>query len=304
MLACLPMFAKRLALIVVLLGYGVLAILLLGFMAPGTFIGADLAVYQHAGRDLLQHGNPYYSTDLAGYTFQYRYPPLLAMLIPVLGWPPLWYALLAAATGATFLIGVRMAGPAYLLPVIVLGGTWAQVLLNGNVQPVLMFLLVLVPLRRRTGAIGLAVATMLKLHPVLGLVWYASRRDWIAIRWYLGATVILLIIQAPWMGQFLTYYTQQEVASPFGQTGIGLRAIHPLVWLIGTGIAAVAAWRWADTRFGWLLNVGLQLVALPRVLASNLALVLAAPIPSRAAERRARATTAASAPPATAPQAH
>ena len=287
------MFAKRLALVVVLLGYGVLAILLLGFMAPGTFIGADLAVYQHAGNDLLRYGDPYANAANAPYVFQYRYPPLLAMLMPLLGWPPLWYGLMVAATGATFLIGVRIAGPAYLLPVIVLGGTWAQVLLNGNVQPVLMFLLALVPLRRRTGAVGLAVATMLKLHPALGLVWYASRRDWVAIRWFLGATVVLVIIQAPWMSQFLTYYLQQEVASPFGQMGIGLRAIHPVVWVLATVVATAAAWRWADTRFGWLLNVGLQLVALPRVLASNLALVLAAPIHAPVAQRRAHAAGAA-----------
>jgi hypothetical protein len=278
--------ARRLTLGLMLLVYGVLAVLLLGFMAPGTFPQADLNVYRHAGNDLLQHGNPYYSADLAGYTFQYRYPPLLAMLMPLLGWPPLWYALLGASTLATFLIGVRLAGPAYLLPVVVLGGTWAQVLINGNVQPILMFLLALVPLRRRAGAVGLAVATMLKLHPILGLVWYAGRRDWQAIKWYAGAMVVLLTIQAPWMGQFLAYYTQQDVASPFGQSGIGLRAIHPVVWLIGTLLVAAAAYRWADTRVGWLLTVGLQLVALPRVLASNLALILSAPIPTKAAERR------------------
>jgi Glycosyltransferase family 87 len=291
------MFVKRLALVVVLLAYGVLALLLLGFMAPGTFPGADLRVYQQAGNDLIQYGNPYANAANAPYVFQYRYPPLLAMLMPVLGWAPLWFTLLAAATFATFLIGCRIAGPAYLLPVIVLGGTWAQVLLNGNVQPILMLLLALVPLRRRVGAVGLAVATMLKLHPVLGLIWYAARRDWLAIRWYLAATVVLLIIQAPWLGDFVTYYLQEEVASPFGQMGIGLRAIHPLVWLAGTAILAVLAWRFAETRFGWLVNIGLQLVALPRVLASNLALVLAAPIPRRAtAENPAAAEQAAPAP--------
>ncbi|HEX7022466.1 MAG TPA: hypothetical protein VF171_06375, partial [Trueperaceae bacterium] len=97
------MTARRLLLVLMLLVYGVLTVLLLGFMAPGTFVGADLAVYQHAGSDLLKHGDPYYSTDLAGYTFQYRYPPLLAMLMPLLGWAPLWYGILVAATAATLL---------------------------------------------------------------------------------------------------------------------------------------------------------------------------------------------------------
>ncbi|HEX6139639.1 MAG TPA: glycosyltransferase 87 family protein, partial [Candidatus Limnocylindria bacterium] len=173
---------------------------------------------------------------------------------------------------------VRTAGPAYLLPVVVLGGAWGQVLLNGNVQPALMLLLALVPVSRRGGAVALAVATMIKLHPVLGALWYLARRDWTALRWYVGAAAVLLLVQAPWLGSFARFYLSDELASPFGQLGFGLRAIHPVLWVAGTLLVAIAAIRWADTRAGWLLNIGLQLVALPRVLLVNLALVLAAPL--------------------------
>ena len=273
---------SRILLALVLLLYGVLALALIAFLAPSTFIGADLEIYQRAGRDLLSRGNPYASAADYPYVFQYRYPPLLAMLMPVLGWPPIWYGLMAAATIGTFLVGVRVGGPAYLLPVVVLGGAWGQVLLNGNVQPAVMLLLALVPVYRRAGGVALALATMLKLHPVLGIVWYAGRRDWTALRWYAAAIVVLLIVQAPWLGNFVEFYLSEEVASPFGQTGFGLRAIHPVVWVAGTAVVAVAAYRWADTRFGWLLAMGLQLAALPRVLLVNLALLLAAPIRSDA----------------------
>jgi hypothetical protein len=143
-----------------------------------------------------------------------------------------------------------------------------------------MLLLALVPVYRRAGGVALALATMLKLHPVLGIVWYVGRRDWTALRWYAAAVVALLIVQAPWLGPFLEFYLEQEVASPFGQTGFGLRAIHPALWVAGTVVVALAAYRWADTRFGWLLAIGLQLAALPRVLLVNLALLLAAPIRS------------------------
>lgn len=261
--------------------YGLLGLLLIAFLAPSTFPGADLGIYQRAGRDLLAHGDPYYSSPQFPYVLQYRYPPLLAMLMPVLGWPPLWFGLLGATTLGTFLIGVRQAGPAYLLPVIVLGGAWGQVLLNGNVQPVLMALLAVVPLRRRTGAVTLAIATMLKLHPALGVIWYVGRRDWQALRWYAGAMVVLLVVQAPWLGTFIRFYLADEVASPFGQLGFGLRAIHPLIWVAGTVLLGVAAFRWADTRPGWLLNICLQLAALPRVLLVNLVLILAAPYEPR-----------------------
>ncbi|HEX2142697.1 MAG TPA: glycosyltransferase family 87 protein, partial [Candidatus Limnocylindria bacterium] len=212
---------SRVALALVLLVYGLLGLALIAFLAPSTFIGADLAVYQRAGRDLLTEGNPYASAAELPYVFQYRYPPLLAMLMPVLGWPPLWYGLMAAATLGTFLVGVRVGGAAYLLPVVVLGGAWGQVLLNGNVQPLLMLLLAVVPLFRRAGAVSLAVATMIKLHPVLGVVWYLGRRDWVALGWYAAAMAALTLVQAPWLPHFVDFYLEQELASPFGQQGFG-----------------------------------------------------------------------------------
>jgi hypothetical protein len=266
-------------LVVLFAVYGLAGLALIAFLAPSTFPGADLAIYQRAGRDLLQHGDPYYSAPSFPYAFQYRYPPLLAMLMPALGWPPLWFGLMGAATLFTFVVGLRIAGPAYLLPVIVIGGAWGQVLLNGNVQPALMALLAVVPLRRRGGAVALAVATMLKLHPVIGVLWYLARRDWVALRWFALACAVLVLVQAPWLATFVRFYLADEVASPFGQLGFGLRAIHPAVWVIGTVVVAIVAWRYAETRFGWLLNVLLQLAALPRVLLVNLALILAAPAP-------------------------
>jgi hypothetical protein len=268
--------------------YGALGLALLAFLAPSTFIGADLEVYQRASRDLYTQGNPYASAPDYPYALQYRYPPLLAMLMPLLGWPPIWYGLMAAATIGTFLLGVRVGGPAYLLPVVVLGGAWGQVLLNGNVQAVVMLLLALVPIYRRTGGVALALATMLKLHPVLGIVWYVGRRDWQALRWFAATCAVLTAVQAPWLAEFARFYLEQEVASPFGQTGFGLRAIHPAVWLAGTAVMAVAAYRWANTKVGWLLAIGLQLAALPRVLLANLALLLAAPIRDMARADRTR----------------
>jgi hypothetical protein len=273
--------SSRALLVVVLVVYGVAGLALIAFLAPSTYPGLDLGIYQRAGRDLYEFGDPYRSAPSYPYVLQYRYPPLLAMLMPILGWPPLWFALLAAATLFTFLLGVRQAGAAYLLPVAVLGGAWGQVLLNGNVQPILMGLLALVPVRRRAGAVALAVATMFKLHPALGVIWYVARRDWVALRWFAAATAVLLLVQAPWLGTFVRFYLAEELASPFGQLGFGLRAIHPIVWVAGTVAVAVLAWRLAESRYGWLLNICLQLAALPRVLLVNLALILSAPIPAR-----------------------
>jgi hypothetical protein len=249
--------------------------------APNTFVGADLSVYQRAGNDLLSIGDPYASNATAHFNFQYRYPPLLAMLMPLLGWPPVWFALLWGSTALVFYFWWRDAGWFGLAPIFMLSGPWGQVLLNGNVQPLLMGLLVLVPYYRRVGAISLAVATMLKLHPILGVVWYLGRRDWTGLAWYAGAIVALLVVQAPWLAEFLDFYANDPDASITLYAGWGLRLAGDVAWLIGAGLAGIAALALARTRYGWLMNIVFQLAALPRLLPTNLALLLAAPLPTR-----------------------
>ena len=68
------------------------------------------------------------------------------MVIPVLGWPPLWYALLAVATAATIWLWYRTAGLAGLLVPALLVGAWGQQLLNGNSQAIVVWLLAITPL--------------------------------------------------------------------------------------------------------------------------------------------------------------
>ena len=273
--------------------YGLIGLLGILVLAPNTFVGADLAVFQQAGADLFQLGNPYASNETAHYNFQYRYPPLLAMVIPVLGWPPLWYALLAASTAAVFYFWYRDAGWFGLLPIVMLAGPWGQPLLNGNVQPILMLLLALVPRYARVGPVSLAVATMLKLHPALGAVWFVGRRDWRGLAWYAGAIAALLIVQAPWMGLFLDYYRTDSDASITLYLGWGLRLAGDTVWIAATIVSGILAWRFAASPYGWMLNLVFQLTALPRLLPTNLALLLAAPFPSRRRVAQSRTQTAA-----------
>jgi hypothetical protein len=260
------------------------------YLAPTTVIGQDLATYQRAG-DLLWSGqNPYSGQSELGQENQYRYPPLLAMVIPILGWPPLWFGILAVATAATIWLWYRNAGLAGLLVPALLVGAWGQQLLNGNSQAIVVWLLAITsllavrPTTTRGSALvapaALAVATMLKIHPVIGLVWFAGRRDWRAIGLYGLACGVLLLVQLPWLGDFIDYYLNDPAAAET-IPGMSLRAIHPAVWVVGFLVVLVLAWRYAETRYGWLLATVAQLVALPRVLLVNLALLLAAPLPAR-----------------------
>jgi hypothetical protein len=265
------------------------------YLAPTTVIGQDLATYQRAG-DLLWSGeNPYAGQSDLGQESQYRYPPLLAMVIPVLGWPPLWYSLLAVATALTIWLWYRTAGlPGLLVPALLVGA-WGQQLLNGNSQAIVVWLVAITPLTTRWGPPALALATMLKIHPVIGLVWFAGRRDWRGIAVYGVAAGLLLLVQLPWLGDFVDYYLNDPAAAET-IPGMSLRAIHPAVWVVGLVVMLVVAWRYAESRYGWLLATVAQLVALPRVLLVNLALLLAAPLPPR---RPASATSSTPTPAAT-----
>jgi hypothetical protein len=257
--------------------YLVLGIAGAWYLADTTAVGADLATYQRAGHALWTTGDPWAEAASVPEDYRYRYPPLLAMVIPVLGWPPLWYALIAAATVVPILFAVRVAGPAGLLPPALLVGAWGQQLLNGNAQAFVVALLAILPFTGAAGAVGLAVATMLKLHPALAVAWYVGRRDWRCLGWYAAAMAVLTVIQLPWLPAMVRFYLTDATATTT-IPGMTLRAIGVVPWVVGTVVALGAAVWFARTRYGWLLAQLVQLVALPRVLLVNLALLLAAPL--------------------------
>ena len=263
-----------------------LALGLLGawYLSDTTSLGADLATYQRAGDALWTIGDPYASAADVPEDYRYRYPPLLAMVIPVLGWPPLWFALIGVATAVPIWVGYRVSGPAGLLPAALLIGAWGQQLLNGNAQAFVVALLAVVPLTGSMGAVGLALATMLKLHPALAVVWYVGRREWRPLAWYVAAMAVLTAVQLPWLPQMVRFYLDDPTATET-IPGMSLRAIGFVPWVLGTAAVAIAALWFARGRYGWLLATLLQLVALPRVLLVNLALLLAAPLPRREAAR-------------------
>jgi hypothetical protein len=265
--------------------YLVFGILGAAYLWGTTAPGADLATYHRASDALWTMGDPYVDAELYPEDYRYRYPPLLAMIIPIVGWPPLWFALIAAATAIPIYVGYRQAGPPGLLPAALLVGAWAQQLVNGNAQAFVVALLAIVPFSRVGGALGLALATMLKLHPALAVVWYLGRRDWRALGWYAAGIVVLTIVQLPWLEAFVRFYLTNPTATET-IPGMSVRVLGPVPWLLITAATGVAALVWARGRYGWLLATLLQLVALPRLLMVNLALLLAAPLPRQAATSR------------------
>jgi hypothetical protein len=258
--------------------YLVLGLLGAWYLAGSTSPGADLATYQRAGDALWSTGDPYANAAAVPEDYRYRYPPLLAMVIPVVGWPPLWFGLIAIATAVPIVVGYRVSGPAGVLPAALLVGAWGQQLINGNAQAFVVALLALVPLTGRWGAAGLALATMLKLHPALAVAWYLGRREWDNLATFVVALGILALVQLPWLPSFVAFYLTDPIATE-AIPGMSLRALGPVAWIGGTLAFGLAAIWFARTRYGWLLATLFQLAALPRILLVNLALLLAAPLP-------------------------
>lgn len=250
------------------------------YLWGSTSAGADHATYARAADALWSGRDPYEATAQLPEDYRYRYPPLLAMVFPLLAWPPLWYALVALATTVPIYVAWRQVGPVGLLPAALLVGAWGQQLLNGNAQAFVVALLAIVPLTGAAGAIGLALATMLKLHPLLGLVWYIGRGERRLVAWYAGAVAVLTLVQVPWLDDFARFYLTNPAAIET-IPGMSVRVLGTVPWLVIMAVVGVAALVAARTRYGWLLATLLQLVALPRVLLVNLALLLAAPLPRR-----------------------
>ena len=127
-----------------------------------------------------------------------------------------------------------MPAPWGCCPPALLVGAWVQQLLNGNAQALVVALLALVPVTGASGALGLALATMLKLHPALGVLWYAGRREWRLLGWYAVGMLVLLLIQAPWLGAFVDFYVNDPVATET-IPGMSLRVLGTVPWLLIAG---------------------------------------------------------------------
>jgi hypothetical protein len=157
-------------------------------------------------------------------------------------------------------------------------------LVNGNVHLFLggLFALAWLGLRRhdargdRIAGLALGVATVIKLFPVLAIVWLAFRARWAPIRWSIVGAVALSLMTLPITGiqPWLDYPTVlANMAAPIDTSA----ALSPTVWLaplFGFGLARwvvlaaalVVLWwfaRRADERVGYAAAIVLALVATP-----------------------------------------
>jgi len=260
---------------------------LFGAAIVGTLIGintfllhltgdplADVLAYYDAGARL-NAGQPLYvQTATVDDPAFYRYPPLLAIafrplaLLPYEAAAAIWEALVIASFVGTV---VRIRPDTDRLLVFgILAMTWLWSLAIGQAQvPLTLFTLIGAPW-------SVAVATNLKVFPVLVAIWWLSRRDWRALGWLAAWLAALLAVQ-------LVIQPSDTIAFfgtfNLGQVGdvhnVSPYAISPWLWLGLLVAGAAVCLRLGPTRWGWPAAVALSVFANPRLLLYQLMTLLA-----------------------------
>jgi hypothetical protein len=236
---------------------------------------ADVHAYYDAGARL-NAGVPLYDQPATTNDNEfYRYPPLLAIVFRPLSLLPfetaalVWEAFLLVCFVATILRLGTNRRTWVVLGMLALPTFWSLAI--GQAQVVVTLLM----------AIGspwaLALATHLKIFPVLAAIWWLGRRDLRSFGWFAGWLVIFAGVQ-------LLLEPAGTIAFPstFGLEQVGnvenrsLYAYAPVAWAVAVMVGAVVAWRLAPTRYGWLAGVALSVLATPRLLIYQLSTLVAA----------------------------
>lgn len=236
---------------------------------------ADVRAYYDAGARLNAGLNLYEQPAGTDDPDFYRYPPLLAIafrplaLLPFEAAAAIWEVLVIAAFAVT-LRRTRL-GRRTLLAIGLLAFPIGWSLVIGQAQvPVTMLMALGSPW-------ALALATHLKLLPVLAAVWWLGRGDRRSmgrfLAWLIGLTLLQLVLEPRGSVAFPGFLSLEQVG---GVRNWGFFAISPYAWLAFIAVGTVVALRLAPTRYGWAAAVVLSVLATPRLLLYQLMSLLAA----------------------------
>ena len=218
----------------------------------------------------------------------FKYAPWFAwMWVPLTYLPKTlvgvgWSAVLVTASAAAIwpVIG-RRPSAASLAAGALLGSILIWSAASGNVQPLLVAVLVWT-VERRSGPLWIGAAASLKIFPLLYAVVYVGRREWLRA---VAAAVAAFVLWAP-----VLFYDLANYQGGFGDSPSPFLAVHPVLYGAGLLIAVGVALASAPTRHAWAAAATAVFVSLPRVSLIDLThlCVAAAPWAGREWDRRAR----------------
>ena len=236
---------------------------------------ADVRAYYDAARRL-NAGQPLYAaTGDATTPTYYFYPPMLAILMrPFAGLPFHVFAIgWEVVVVASFVALLRRLGanrPTFVaVGLLGMPIAWAIAVAQAHVPLTLLL------------AIGqpwsIALATNLKLFPVLIAVWWLGRRQYQAVGALAGWLVLLAFLQ--WLVEpngSIAFFGAVGLDETAGVRNLSPYAISPILWAVLGVAGAFGSLILAPTRWGWPAAVALATLATPRLLLYMLMGLLAA----------------------------
>ena len=197
--------------------------------------------------------------------FVYLWVPLTALPREIVNVG--WAALLLAASAWSVLPLILERRPAGLALAGLCGGLLVWTTSRGNVHPLVIAALVH-GAPRRSGPLWIALAASLKAVPILFVLAYAVRREWLKVALSLLFTAIL-VAPMPLMGW-------DPSRTPAGMSLSIYYQVGPTAWLIVAILAVAAAvviallWR----RYMWIAAATAAILALPRLIFYDFTYVL------------------------------
>jgi hypothetical protein len=223
-------------------------------------VTSDLRYYLFGAEQIAHGANPY--GPIPGSQLKYLYAPWFAVALIPATWLPfpvvavIWHSILAVCAGISLWPMLRERTLEGTLAALLLGtflfhGVWA-----GQVQPLMVALLVLL-LPTRWGPAAIGIVTSLKVTPIVLCVLYAGRGEWRKVGVAVGVAAIL------WAPALLFDLSQYGIAVMQSHSLLGH---SPIAWGLTVLVACAAAWLLAPTRYGWLAAAALWMAALPRMI--------------------------------------
>jgi len=227
---------------------------------------ADVRAYYDAGARL-NAGLPLYvqpaTTDDPGF---YRYPPLLAIAFRPLALLPyetaalIWEAfLIVLFVGTLVRLGLRNRWTWIVTGWLAAPIAWSLAI--GQAQVAVTFLVAL------GSPWAVALAGHLKILPVVVAIFWIGRRDWSAMRrfvgWFVGLTLLTFVLEPAGTIAFIGFSDLAQVGNVQNRS---LYAISPLLWAAFVIGLLVLALRYAPTKAGWALAVSASVLVSPRLL--------------------------------------
>jgi hypothetical protein len=251
--------------------------LTLTFVGVGEALGLvpsaaehDWQAYYNAAERLRTGQSLYPPVEDPGTASVYRYPPWFAVV-----WIPLTY-LPREVASIVWVSAMFVAGGFALLPLlssgrrpaILLGALLmpflAQAAIHGNVQPLLVALLVH-SVDDRWGPISIGLAASLKGFPIIYALVYAMRREWRKFGIAVGLTAVLA-------GTLLLADLTDYPLYPGSLAGLWL--ISPVAWAAGAAVAIAAALWFARSEVRWFAASVAVVMSIPRLLYYDMSFLL------------------------------